>query len=98
MHEKLALQMAGTGPSTQTHTHAPDMFDGSNPEDLWAFLLQCQITFNAHPQNFTSESAKVFFAISYIRKQCLELLEAQGAMRVSRAYREVIVSARARCH
>jgi|SRR5258708_2589094 len=27
-----------------------------------------------------------------------KLLEAQGAMRVSRAYREVIVSARARCH
>ena len=44
----------------------------SNPEDLWAFLLQCQIMFNAHPQNFTSESAKVFFAISYLKKSALE--------------------------
>ena len=31
-----------------------------------------------------------------IRKQCPELLEAQGAMRASRPYREVIVSASAR--
>src|SRR5258708_2385132 len=55
-------------PSTQTRTRAPDAFDGSNPEDLRAFLLQCQITFNDHPQNFTSESAKVCFAISYLKK------------------------------
>jgi len=31
-------------------------------------------------------------------RELRKLLEAQGAMRVSRAYREVIVSARARCH
>src|SRR6266436_5078365 len=62
-------------PSTQTHTHAPDTFDRSNLEDLWAFLLQCQITFDAHPQNFTSESAKVCFAISYLKKMALEWFE-----------------------
>ncbi len=28
--------------------------------------------FNAHPQNFTSESAKVFFTISYLNKLALE--------------------------
>src|SRR6266436_1526052 len=59
----------------QTRTHAPDAFDRSNPEDLRAFLLQCQIMFNAHPQNFTSESAKVFFAISYLKKSALEWFE-----------------------
>src|SRR5258707_5686347 len=59
--------------------HAPDAFDGSNLEDLRAFLLQCQITFNAHPQNFTSESAKVFFAISYLKKSALEWFE-QGIL------------------
>src|SRR5260221_4458386 len=64
---------------TQTCTHAPNAFDRSNPEDLWAFLLQCQITFNAHPQNFTSESAKVFFAISYLKKLALEWFE-QGIL------------------
>src|SRR5258705_5631356 len=31
-------------------------------------------------------------------RELRKLLEAQGAMRASRAYREVIVSARARCH
>src|SRR5258707_2161772 len=64
---------------TQTHTWAPNAFNGSNPEDLWAFLLQCQITFNAHPQNFTSESAKVFFTISYLKKSALEWFE-QGIL------------------
>src|SRR5258705_11897481 len=66
-------------PPTQTRTQAPDMFDRSNPEDLWVFLLQCQIMFNAHPQNFTSESAKVFFAISYLKKLALEWFE-QGVL------------------
>src|SRR5258708_30359375 len=49
----------------------------------------------------------VYNMTQYIRKRCLELLglrklrkllEAQGAMGASRPYREVIVSARARCH
>src|SRR5260370_2262044 len=66
-------------PSTQTCTHAPNAFDGSNLEDLQAFLLQCQIMFNAHPQNFTSESAKVCFAISYLKKTALEWFE-QGIL------------------
>src|SRR6266446_2976821 len=72
-------QMLAPTPSTQTRTRAPDTFNGSNPEDLRAFLLQCQITFNAHPQNFTSESAKVCFAISYLKKMALEWFE-QGIL------------------
>src|SRR5258708_2111093 len=51
----------------------------SDPEDLRLFLLQCQIMFNARPQNFTSESAKVFFAISYLKKSALEWFE-QGRL------------------
>ena len=35
--------------------------------------------FNAHPQNFTSESAKVCFAISYLKKLALEWFE-QGVL------------------
>ena len=72
-------QVPAPVPLTQTHTHAPNMFNGSNPEDLQAFLLQCQIMFNAHPQNFTSESAKVFFTISYLKKLALEWFE-QGIL------------------
>ncbi len=34
--------------------------------------METKIMFNAHPQNFTSESAKVFFAISYLKKSALE--------------------------
>src|SRR5258708_13139231 len=72
-------QMLAPVPSTQTCTHAPDAFNRSNLEDLQAFLLQCQITFNTHPQNFTSESAKVCFTISYLKKMALEWFE-QGIL------------------
>ena len=72
-------QMPAPALPTQTRTCAPNAFDGSNLEDLQAFLLQCQITLNAHPQNFTSESAKVFFAISYLKKLALEWFE-QGIL------------------
>ncbi len=47
---------------------------------------------------FTDLEHGTFSQKYYIFKWCPELLEAQGAMRASRAYREVIVSARARCH
>jgi len=35
--------------TSQSRIQALDTFDGSNPEDLRAFLLQCQITFNSYP-------------------------------------------------
>src|SRR5258708_2357182 len=79
MPQNLPPQMLVPTPSTQTRTRAPDAFDRSNLEDLWAFLLQCQIMFNTHPQNFTSESAKVCFAISYLKKMALEWFE-QGIL------------------
>src|SRR5258706_16045307 len=55
-----------------THIRSPDAFDGSNPDDLQPFLLQCQLTFNLYPQHYTSDSSKVFFAISYLKKSTLE--------------------------
>src|SRR5258708_6999823 len=79
MPQNLPPQTLAPAPSTQTCTHAPNAFDRSNPEDLQVFLLQCQIMFNAHPQNFTSESAKVCFAISYLKKTALEWFE-QGIL------------------
>src|SRR5260370_2943256 len=72
-------QAPASVPLTQTRTQAPNAFNRYNPEDLQAFLLQCQITFNAHPQNFTSESAKVCFTISYLKKMALEWFE-QGIL------------------
>src|SRR5260370_40565160 len=63
-------------PSTPaTHIRSPDPFDGSNPDDLRPFLLQCQLTFNSYPQHYASDSSKVFFAISYLKKSTLEWFE-----------------------
>src|SRR6266436_8356301 len=58
--------------TSQSHVRAPDTFDGSNPKDLRAFLLQCQITFNSYPQQYSTDATKVFFAISYLKKTALE--------------------------
>src|SRR5260221_14244071 len=59
-------------PTPATCIRSPDAFDGSNPDDLRPFLLQCQLTFNLYPQHYTSNSLKVFFAISYLKKSVLE--------------------------
>src|SRR5258707_11577127 len=61
--------------NSQTWVHPPDTFDGSNPEDLRTFLLQCQIMFNSYPQQYSSHAAKVCFAISYLKKLALEWFE-----------------------
>src|SRR5258706_3366568 len=60
-------------PSTPaTCIRSPDAFDRSNPDDLRPFLLQCQLTFNSYPQHYASNSSKVFFVISYLKKSTLE--------------------------
>ena len=63
-------------PSTPaTCIRSPDTFDRSNPDDLQPFLLQCQLMFNSYPQHYASDSSKVFFAISYLKKSTLEWFE-----------------------
>src|SRR5258708_22931852 len=63
-------------PSTPTTCiRLPDTFNGSNPDDLQPFLLQCQLMFNSYPQHYASNSSKVFFAISYLKKSALEWFE-----------------------
>src|SRR5258707_3236776 len=65
--------------TSQSCVRAPDTFDGSNPEDLRAFLLQCQITFNSYLRQYSMDATKVFFAISYLKKTALEWFE-QGIL------------------
>src|SRR6266436_842884 len=65
--------------TSQSHIQAPDTFDGSNPKDLQAFLLQCQITFNSYPQHYSTDATKVFFTISYLKKTALEWFK-QGVL------------------
>ncbi len=65
-----------TPPSTPTTCiRSPDAFDSSNLDNLRPFLLQCQLTFNSYPQHYTSNSSKVFFVISYLKKSMLEWFE-----------------------
>src|SRR6266481_9220171 len=59
-------------PTPTTHIRSPDAFDRSNLDDLQPFLLQCQLAFNSYPQHYASDSSKVFFAISYLKKSMLE--------------------------
>src|SRR5258707_2318519 len=77
-----ALSLLGQAPPMSTHLtpsptpttriRSPDAFDGSNPDDLQPFLLQCQLTFNLYPQHYASNSSKLFFMISYLKKSMLE--------------------------
>src|SRR5260221_6496970 len=62
-------------PTPTTRIRSPDTFDRSNPDDLRPFLLQCQLTFNLYPQHYASNSSKVFFVISYLKKSALEWFE-----------------------
>src|SRR5258705_4459949 len=69
-------------PTPTTCIRSPDAFDRSNLDNLQPFLLQCQLTFNLYPQHYTSDSLKVFFAISYLKKSTLEWFEI-GAMEIN---------------
>src|SRR5258707_15643350 len=69
-------------PTPATCIRSPDAFDGSNPDDLQPSLLQCQLTFNSYPQHYASDSSKVFFVISYLKKSALEWFEI-GVMEIN---------------
>src|SRR5258708_13450759 len=49
-------------PPSQSHVRAPDTFDGSNPEDLQAFILQCQLTSNPYLTHHFTPPTKIFSA------------------------------------
>ena len=53
----------------------PDLFSGSSPDELWAFIFQCQIYFQACKGEFTEDTEKIFFVISYLRGVTLDFFE-----------------------
>ena len=53
----------------------PDPFSGGNPDKLRAFIFQCQIYFRACKGEFTEDTEKIFFAISYLRGVALDYFE-----------------------
>ena len=53
----------------------PDPFSRGGPEELRAFVFQCQIYFCACEGEFNNDADKVFFAISYLRGIALDYFE-----------------------
>ena len=53
----------------------PDLFSGSSPNELWAFIFQCQIYFWAYEGEFTKDTKKIFFAIFYLWGIALDFFE-----------------------
>jgi hypothetical protein len=53
----------------------PDTFDGSEPQKLRAFFVQCELNFQNKPRAFRSDWAKVTFAQSYLKGMALEWFE-----------------------
>ena len=45
----------------------PDLFSGGSPDELWAFIFQYQIYFWVCEGEFTEDTKKIFFTISYLR-------------------------------
>ena len=61
--------------SENTKVREPDSFDGSDPKKLRSFIVQCQMNFNNCPNTFSSERAKVNYALSYLKGIALEWFE-----------------------
>ena len=51
--------------SEQTKVQELDVFDSSDTHKLQPFLVQCTLNFRNHPDAFSTDSAKVTFALSY---------------------------------
>ena len=50
----------------------PDTFDGSNPEKLDAFMTTVHINFQASPDDFVTEAAKISHIMSFLRGSAID--------------------------
>ena len=53
----------------------PDPFSGGSPDELHTFIFQCQIYCHTCEEEFSEDTEKVFFAISYLREVALDYFE-----------------------
>ena len=53
----------------------PDLFSRGSPDGLQAFIFQCQIYFCACKGEFTKDTEKIFFTISYLWGVVLDYFE-----------------------
>ena len=58
--------------SEWTKVREPDVFDGLDTHKLQPFLVQCTLNFRNHPDAFSTDSAKVTFALSYLKGTALD--------------------------
>ena len=58
--------------SEWTKVRKLDVFDGSDTCKLQPFLVQCTLNFRNHPDAFSTDSAKVTFALSYLKGTALD--------------------------
>ena len=61
-------------PSSKAKAKEPDTFDGSDPKKLNNFIILCNLYFRSNPV-YSDDSAKVNFALSYLRGLALEYFE-----------------------
>ena len=70
---KLADSISGPKTSSgRTKVREPDTFDGSDARKLQSFIVQCTLNFRDRPDAFSSDSAKVNFALSYLKGTALD--------------------------
>ena len=72
----IALSKGNKAPSkTSFKPREPDAFDGSSPQKLRTFIFQCQVYFNARRNEFSEDTDRVYFAISYLTGAALDYFE-----------------------
>ena len=67
---------SGSKKSPKTKVREPDTFDGSSPKKLRTFLAQCSLNFENRASLFTSDRAKVTYALSYLSGTAQQWFEA----------------------
>ena len=77
---QLIVVQPPTAPPTRpdpakTKLRAPDPFDGTETNKLQFFLVQCQLNFADRPSAFTTDRAKVNYAMSYLKGIALAWFE-----------------------
>ena len=58
--------------SKWTKVQEPDVFDSLDTHKLQPFLVQCPLNFRNRPDTFSTDSAKVTFALSYLKGTVLD--------------------------
>ncbi|KIJ36958.1 hypothetical protein M422DRAFT_260589 [Sphaerobolus stellatus SS14] len=53
----------------------PDTYDGTNPEKLQNFLFLCSLVFKSKAKTYSSNTSKIYYALSFLRGAALEYFE-----------------------